>query len=63
MLRKRIFTKREEQNSRDQGVWICYDTQYNIEEAWEWDVDRYELEFGSKKRIHPIDMRKGQKLF
>ncbi len=46
----------------DKLIWIRYDIQYNILEAWEWDVDKYEQEFGSKKRISPIDMRKGKNL-
>jgi len=46
----------------DKLIWILYDTQYNILEAWEWDVDGYKREFDSKKRISPIDMRKGKNL-
>ncbi len=46
----------------DKLIWILYDTQYNIQEAWEWDADGYKREFYSKQRISPSDMRKGKNL-
>lgn len=46
----------------DYLVWILYDTNYNIEEAWLWDVTDYKKYFSNSKRLSPADMRKGKKL-
>jgi ADP-ribosyl-[dinitrogen reductase] hydrolase len=40
-------------------IWILYDKNYNIIEAWSWDVDSYKDAFHDKKRIAPSDMRQG----
>ena len=34
-----------------------------MQEAWEWDVENYKLEFDDKSRISPNDYRKGKCLF
>ncbi len=47
----------------DKLIWILYDKQYIMQEAWEWDVDKYKLEFDSKSRISPDDYRKGKCLY
>lgn len=47
----------------DKLIWILYDKQYIMQEAWEWDVDKYKLEFDSKSRISPNDYRKGKCLY
>jgi len=47
----------------DKLIWILYDKQYVMQEAWEWDVDKYKLEFDSKSRISPDDYRKGKCLY
>lgn len=43
-------------------IWILYDKNYDIEEAWEWDASEYGKQFDSKKTLRPEDMRKGKKL-
>lgn len=30
-----------------------------MQEAWEWDVETYKLEFDDRNRISPDDYRKG----
>jgi hypothetical protein len=47
----------------DRLVWILYNREYQIEEAWEFSTNRYRRLFQSKSRISPDDMRKGSKLF
>lgn len=47
----------------DKLIWILYDKQYIMQEAWEWDVDKYILDFDSKSRISPNDYRKGKCLY
>lgn len=46
----------------DTLIWIRYNKEYKIEEAWSWDRDKYIEVLGSVKRISPADMRKGRKL-
>jgi hypothetical protein len=43
-------------------IWILYDTQFNIQEAWKFNVDTYRKLFDQKKRLSPNDMRKGEHL-
>jgi hypothetical protein len=43
-------------------VWILYDKFYNIEDAREFNCDKYKLFFESKKRLSPDDMSLGTKL-
>lgn len=43
-------------------IWIRYNTEYEIQEAWTWQRDAYIAEFDAAKRISPADMRKGHKL-
>lgn len=47
----------------DMLIWILYNRDYQIEEAWEFNTDHYRRLFQSKSRISPDDMRKGLKLF
>lgn len=47
----------------DKLVWILYDREYRIEEAWEFTRNEYRQLFESKKRISPEDMQKGTRLF
>jgi hypothetical protein len=44
-------------------IWILYDTQFHIQEVWEFDVEKYKKLFDQKKRLCPDDMRKGKCLF
>lgn len=46
----------------DKLVWILYDREYKIEEAWEFTRDEYRKLFESKNRISPEDMRLGSRL-
>lgn len=43
-------------------IWIRYNTEYEIQEAWSWPRDSYITAFDAATRISPEDMRKGQKL-
>ncbi len=46
----------------DKFVWILYDRDYNIQEAWEHSRDDYRKRFDNKKRLSPEDMRLGRRL-
>lgn len=43
-------------------VWVLYNTQYEIEEAWLWEVDAYKTAFDNVKRLSPEHYRKGVRL-
>ncbi|MHA7837909.1 MAG: hypothetical protein ACX98W_10660 [bacterium] len=43
-------------------VWILYETDYSIAEAWQWDRASYMLEFDGKSRLSPDDYRRGKRL-
>ncbi|MFN0059737.1 MAG: hypothetical protein ACKVX7_14865 [Planctomycetota bacterium] len=43
-------------------VWLLYDSAYQLQEAWRWDVADYRQQFEFKKRISPDDMRRGKQL-
>ncbi len=43
-------------------IWILYDRDYAIQEAWLWPVDQYRIMLGSKPRISPSDLRAGTRL-
>jgi hypothetical protein len=47
----------------DRLVWILYDKEYRMQEAWEWSVDEYQRRFHDKGRLSPLDMRRGKRLF
>jgi hypothetical protein len=47
----------------DKLIWILYDKEFIMQEAWEWDVNDYILEFDCKNRISPDDYRKGKCLY
>ncbi|MFM7390233.1 MAG: hypothetical protein ACKO34_06380 [Vampirovibrionales bacterium] len=44
-------------------IWILYNKEYQIEEAWYFDVDTYKELFDVKKRLSPKEMRLGSRLF
>ena len=44
-------------------VWILYDQNYRIQEAWEFVQDEYRRLFESRKRLSPADMRRGMRIF
>ena len=43
-------------------IWILYDSQYDIVEAYQFANNEYKRLFEKKKRLSPDDMRKGDKL-
>ncbi len=43
-------------------IWLLYDPQYQIQEAWLWEVDAYKAAFDSIKRLSPSHYRKGKRL-
>jgi hypothetical protein len=43
-------------------IWILYNKEYEIREAWLWDVEGYKKYFEKQDRISPEDMKKGKKL-
>jgi len=42
--------------------WILYDSQYQIQEAWQWEVAAYVEAFDSVKRLSPAHLRLGTQL-
>lgn len=46
----------------DYLVWILYNTKYEIQEAWLWEVSDYIAAFDSIKRLSPAHYRQGKKL-
>ena len=48
---------------RDKLIWILYDKNYVMQEAWEWCVKDYRLAFESIKRLSPNHYRKGKCLY
>ena len=47
----------------DKLIWILYDKNYVMQEAWEWYVEDYRMAFENKKRLSPEDYRKGHCLY
>jgi hypothetical protein len=46
----------------DALVWLLYDSNYRLQEAWLWEVAEYRRRFEDKKRLSPDDMRLGKQL-
>lgn len=46
----------------DKLIWILYNPQYELQEAWLWDASAYYQKFAHKKRLSPNDMRLGKNL-
>lgn len=47
----------------DYLIWILYDREYLIQEAWEWPVADYIASFDHVKRLSPAHMRLGNPLW
>ena len=47
----------------DRLIWILYDKNYVIQEAWEWEVEEYKDAFDAIKRLSPDHYRKGRCLY
>ncbi|MDZ4185222.1 MAG: hypothetical protein U1D97_09615 [Desulfuromonadales bacterium] len=43
-------------------IWIRYNAEYEIQEAWAWKREEYITSFDSLSRISPADMRNGKRL-
>ena len=43
-------------------IWILYDKNYVMQEAWEWNVEDYRETFENEKRLSPNDYRQGHRL-
>jgi len=46
----------------DRLLWLLYDREYVLQEAWEWETDAYRAAFDRKNRLSPPDMRLGKRL-
>jgi len=46
----------------DRLIWILYDREFRVVEAWKWTVNAYRREFHSVDRISPMLMRKGRQI-
>lgn len=46
----------------DHLVWLLYDRQYNLLEAWRWPVAEYRRRFEQIERLSPTHMREGERL-
>ena len=47
----------------DRLIWILYDKNYVMQDAWEWHVEDYRMAFENKTRLSPQDYRKGYCLY
>ena len=47
----------------DRLIWILYDKNYVMQEAWEWHVEDYRETFENEKRLSPNDYRQGNCLY
>ena len=47
----------------DKLIWILYDKNYVMQEAWEWWVKDYQAAFDGIKRLSPNHYRKGKCLY
>ncbi len=46
----------------DRLIWLLYDREFQILEAWEWTVADYRAAFDTLRRLSPADMRRGRDL-
>lgn len=46
----------------DQLVWLLYDPRFELQEAWQLDVDFYRRELRDLKRLGPDHYRRGNRL-
>ena len=43
-------------------IWILYNSKYEVQEAWQWDVSSYVAAFETVNRLSPSHLRRGTKL-
>jgi len=46
----------------DRLIWILYDREFRLLEAWEWHVDAYKSAFENIERLNPLMMTHGRAL-
>ena len=46
----------------DYLIWVLYNSQYEIQEAWQWEVRAYVEAFDTVKRLSPAHLRLGKRL-
>jgi hypothetical protein len=47
----------------DKLIWILYNPNYEMQEAWLWDVADYRAAFDGRGRLGPKDYRRGKRLY
>ena len=47
----------------DKLIWLLYNREYVLQEAWEFTVDEYKSHFTQSTRLSPDHMRLGRCLF
>jgi hypothetical protein len=47
----------------DKVIWVSYDKDYKMLEAWEWDIESFNKRFQPKERLSPKHYRQGQCLY
>ena len=46
----------------DRLIWLLYDREYRVQEAWEWSTDDYRAAFDHVRRLSPAHMRGGRNI-
>lgn len=46
----------------DYLIWVLYNPEYEIQEAWLWEVTAYKVAFDLIKRLSPAHYRQGKRL-
>src|SRR5690606_9804192 len=46
----------------DYLIWVLYDSRYQIQKAWQWEVSAYRDAFDCIKRLSPAHLRLGKQL-
>jgi hypothetical protein len=46
----------------DHLIWLLYDREYRVREAWAWSVAEYRAAFDEVNRLSPAHMRRGRSL-
>jgi hypothetical protein len=64
---KVTWVKQKTENLKPFGwhrlIWILYDREYTMQEAWEFTADEYRRKFCGATRLSPVDMRRGRPIF
>jgi hypothetical protein len=47
----------------DRLVWVLYDKNFVMQEAWSWELDEFRRQFKPKQRLSPSHMRQGKCLY